>query len=374
MENNRQDYQLTFLDDKGLISRLSDELKGVASDYQLTWPEFKRDPKAFISRGAKGYAAAGRKFITNRNNAAALTASFAILILAVVAFIAADYVEDRRAENLARQDQEQLVLESMVTDIPKEEKPVEKGNAGMAKGSGGGSKPKMEKPQGGGGGGRMEQKPASFGKLPPAVLQPQIIPPSPHPPKIKNPSLPVVATIDADPKLFPTDTRPIPYGDPKSKSTEISSGPGTGGGIGTGEGGGVGSGSGGGVGPGRGGNTGGGDRREGGGGAGGGGGGGGDTNRTMTAKEVTRKAVIISKPEPGFTETARKNNITGTVRLRMVLSANGQVSNISVVKGLPDGLTEKAIAAARQIRFQPATKDGRPVSQYVTVEYNFNIY
>ncbi len=66
--------------------------------------------------------------------------------------------------------------------------------------------------------------------------------------------------------------------------------------------------------------------------------------------------------------------MTGTVRLRMLLSANGSVSNISVVKGLPDGLTERAIAAAHQIRFQPAQKDGRTVNQWVVIEYNFNIY
>jgi outer membrane biosynthesis protein TonB len=44
------------------------------------------------------------------------------------------------------------------------------------------------------------------------------------------------------------------------------------------------------------------------------------------------------------------------------------------VSRLPDGLTEKAIEAARRISFTPAEKDGRKVSQYVTIEYNFNIY
>ncbi|MBA3323229.1 MAG: energy transducer TonB, partial [Pyrinomonadaceae bacterium] len=39
-----------------------------------------------------------------------------------------------------------------------------------------------------------------------------------------------------------------------------------------------------------------------------------------------------------------------------------------------DGLTEKAIEAARRITFTPAEKDGRPVSQYITLVYNFNIY
>ncbi|MDQ5835726.1 MAG: energy transducer TonB [Acidobacteriota bacterium] len=89
---------------------------------------------------------------------------------------------------------------------------------------------------------------------------------------------------------------------------------------------------------------------------------------------MTRKAVITFKPEPGFTEEARKNNVTGAVRLRAILSAGGGVTGISVVKGLPDGLTEKAIAAARQIRFTPAEKDGHAVSQYIVLEYNFNIY
>jgi hypothetical protein len=41
---------------------------------------------------------------------------------------------------------------------------------------------------------------------------------------------------------------------------------------------------------------------------------------------------------------------------------------------LPDGLTEACINAARKIKFIPAMKDGRFVSQYVTIEYNFNIY
>jgi TonB family protein len=66
--------------------------------------------------------------------------------------------------------------------------------------------------------------------------------------------------------------------------------------------------------------------------------------------------------------------VTGLVRLRAIFSSSGEVTNITVIKGLPSGLTEKAIAAARQIRFQPALKDGHVVSQWVTLEYNFNIY
>ncbi|HLM54591.1 MAG TPA: TonB family protein [Pyrinomonadaceae bacterium] len=92
------------------------------------------------------------------------------------------------------------------------------------------------------------------------------------------------------------------------------------------------------------------------------------------AKEVAKRAVLNQRPEPDYTEEARLNDVEGVVRLRAVLSSSGQVTNISIIKGLPDGLTEKAIAAARLIKFTPAQKNGRPVSQYVVIEYHFTIY
>src|SRR6185437_10966175 len=246
-------------------------------------------------------------------------------------------------QQLLAQNNEDLQVEQML-DIPNEQPTPDPGPAGLNKGSGGGSKPKQERPGGGGGGGREEAKPASFGKTPQVSLDvPQIIPPDPKPPKINNPALPVAATLNADPMLIPPDARVLPYGDPKSKSTDPSSGPGKGNGIGDGTGTGIGPGEGNGFGPG---------------GGGPGGGGGGDYSKIFTGKDVTTKARLISKPEPQYTEDARKNQIVGTVVLKVVFASSGQVTNIRTVSGLPYGLTERAIAAARQIKFQPATKDG----------------
>jgi TonB family protein len=90
--------------------------------------------------------------------------------------------------------------------------------------------------------------------------------------------------------------------------------------------------------------------------------------------DVTQRALITFKPEPSFTDEARNHNTHGVVRLRAVLGADGHVRNVLAVKRLPDGLTESAIEAARRIKFTPATINGRPVSQFVTLEYNFNIY
>jgi hypothetical protein len=60
--------------------------------------------------------------------------------------------------------------------------------------------------------------------------------------------------------------------------------------------------------------------------------------------------------------------------VRAVFSFDGRVKNIMALNRLDSGLTESAIRAARQIKFRPASIDGRPVSQFVVIEYNFNIY
>jgi TonB family protein len=438
----RDEYHLTIMDDSGLLARLSHEIKDVSHEYELTWPEFKRDPFGFTKRAFVGYGQKLRSFLgkpnvlvamgaallgmvalvgavmlmdrsqgatsskaglivfaifasgllvalfstwlgrergaavmgaepsDSRSVVVAMVSSFVFLFAILGIVVGIDY-RNKQQQLLAQNDPE-LQVEQML-DIPDEQPTPDPGTAGLNKGSGGGSKPKQERPGGGGGGGREEAKPASFGKTPQASLEvPQIIPPDPKPPQIKNPALPVAATLNADPMLIPPDARVLPYGDPKSKSTDPSSGTGSGNGIGSGTGTGIGSGEGNGFGPGRGGNVGGGDFNAGGGGPGGGGG--GDYSRIFTGKDVTTKARLISKPEPQYTEDARKNQITGTVVLKCVFSSGGQVTNISVRSGLPYGLTEKAIAAARQIKFVPATKDGHQVSMWMQLEYNFNLY
>jgi TonB family protein len=133
----------------------------------------------------------------------------------------------------------------------------------------------------------------------------------------------------------------------------------------------IGVGLGGGIGPGSG-NIGGGDRKIGGSetpaGAN------GTDNRIFSGRDVTAKARVLSKPEPQYTESARKYAVQGTVILRGVFSSSGEVKNLKVMTKLPHGLTESALRAARKIKFTPAMKDGREVSMYIQLEYNFNLY
>lgn len=99
-----------------------------------------------------------------------------------------------------------------------------------------------------------------------------------------------------------------------------------------------------------------------------------DPNQIYNGRQVTQKARILSRAEPQYTESARKYQVQGTIVIRAVLSKDGEVTNIKAVKALPHGLTQKAIAVTRQIKFTPAIKDGRQVSQYIQIEYNFNLY
>lgn len=86
------------------------------------------------------------------------------------------------------------------------------------------------------------------------------------------------------------------------------------------------------------------------------------------------KLNVLKKPEPGYTEEARSHGTHGTVVLKAMLASDGTVKEIKVIRGLRRGLTERAVEAARRIEFQPATVGARPVSQYVQIEYNFNVY
>jgi periplasmic protein TonB len=168
-------------------------------------------------------------------------------------------------------------------------------------------------------------------------------------------------TVVKSPRLVPPDSQAQQNSSAQSTPTQTLPGPGTGNGVGTGTGDGTGPGSGGGTGinpPNR-------ARRN-----------PADTDysRVFNGKEVDQKARILEKPEPVYTQAARQNQINGAVALSVVLTASGQVTDIKVVAGLPDGLNESAIAAARLLKFTPATLDGRPVSMHIQLVYYFNLY
>jgi len=95
--------------------------------------------------------------------------------------------------------------------------------------------------------------------------------------------------------------------------------------------------------------------------------------RTVPATPIT-PLVIAAKPRARYTDMARQTTVQGTVILRTTFLPNGSVGAVSVVKSLPYGLTEEAIAAARKLVFLPAQINGANVAVTKQVEYSFSIY
>lgn len=371
---NASEFRVTMIDNTTLLERLAREISFLAHQLRQVWPVVQNDPvgvgRSVIAEGRLQL----RRVLTSSNALATISAAMLVVISAALILLLSDRVSK---ENEPQHDDEELAQITML-NLPDSKAAPEgqgvgaasQGRVGFAEGKGEGSAPAPKRSTGGGGGGLQNPLPPQTGKPP----QPSEIPATiPTLPPVQKQTLPV-AGIDLDPALWQNLPMPI-YGDPRSKSTTASNGTGDGGGMGTTNGTGIGEGSGPGFGPGEDGNIGDGRKRLGCCGPGGGQGNNPeDPDRVYAAPQVSERARVIAKPEPQYTEDARRNQITGSVVLRVIFSRTGEVTNIRAIQALPFGLTERAIVAARLIRFRPATKDGRPVNVYMQLEYNFNLY
>lgn len=82
----------------------------------------------------------------------------------------------------------------------------------------------------------------------------------------------------------------------------------------------------------------------------------------------------VYKPDPPYSEEARKARYKGVLLLIVVIGADGQVQDVRVVKPLGHGLDESAIKTVRTWQFKPALRDGIPVPVRVLVEVAFKLW
>jgi TonB family protein len=199
----------------------------------------------------------------------------------------------------------------------------------------------------GGGGGANDHTltPVNKGKLPKFKMT-QFTPPQVHPVN-PNPKLAMDPSLLGPPDLrVPSPNLPN-FGDPLASGVSNS--------LGHGNGTGIGSGTGGGVGPGEGGGTGGGLFRAGVNGVG--------------------MPTCFYAPDPQYSDEARKAKYQGIVVLQGVITLDGRVTNISVLKSPGLGLDEKAVEAVRQWRCKPAMgPNGKPVPTLVPIEVTFRLF
>lgn len=281
---------------------------------------------------------------------------FLVTVLTVGGVIASLYSSDAFVGSL---NEDMVLLAPGMIDAPAEE-PVEPEPP---------KAPSKDNAGGGGGGGKNEQTETSKGQLAPQMEKP-LIAPSVTMDKVTKPSIPIQMATQGKANIPQTDEK---YGNPNSLSTIPSDGTGSGGGqgsgVGRGQGSGRGTGAGSGIGSGLGNGIG-----DGIGDGSGSGTGGPPPLKTPAPVGPTEKIKILAKPRANYTDAARQNQVQGTVTLRVTFLANGSIGGVSAVNGLPNGLTEQAIAAARGIKFEPAKKGGVPYTVTMQVQYNFTLY
>lgn len=108
-------------------------------------------------------------------------------------------------------------------------------------------------------------------------------------------------------------------------------------------------------------------------GSGNGSGSGSGSSKPLRTGKLTGLKILSTSP-PGYTKEARAKNVYGRVILRVAFLASGKIGAIETIIGLPYGLTEKAIKAAKKTKFEPATQNGVPYSVTKAITFNFSIY
>ncbi len=81
----------------------------------------------------------------------------------------------------------------------------------------------------------------------------------------------------------------------------------------------------------------------------------------------------IEKMSPIYPEAARKDKVTGSVRLRLHIDTAGRVSAADVLESVRADIDEAALSATRQWRFEPAIENGEPVAVFYDVTVNFRL-
>lgn len=101
----------------------------------------------------------------------------------------------------------------------------------------------------------------------------------------------------------------------------------------------------------------------------------GYTYERDTAIEVgpTVPVKIHVTPSPVYSPKGLEYQITGKVRLSVLLSSDGAVRDVKVIRSLGYGLDEAAIEAATRIKFTPASRNGTPISVRTVIEVTFEL-
>jgi TonB family protein len=96
-----------------------------------------------------------------------------------------------------------------------------------------------------------------------------------------------------------------------------------------------------------------------------------DNDRAMHVGGSVKPPTLIHAYNPVFTDLANAQKFSGNVKLYLWFDSDGKVSHVSIARPAGLGLDEAAIAAVQQYEFQPATKNGAPVTVDLYLDVSF---
>jgi protein TonB len=99
-----------------------------------------------------------------------------------------------------------------------------------------------------------------------------------------------------------------------------------------------------------------------------------DAPISVNGSVVKPQLIPETKVQPRYTEIARKAHLQGMVVLEAIIDERGNVVNVRLLRGLPMGLSEEAMAAVSQWKFKPATLAGRPVKVFFSLRVDFMVH
>lgn len=82
---------------------------------------------------------------------------------------------------------------------------------------------------------------------------------------------------------------------------------------------------------------------------------------------------VVHRVQPLYTEPARRAGVEGVVILELVIDIDGAVESVKVLRGLALGLTNSAVRAAEQWRFEPCVFNDRPTPVRFVLTVSFKI-
>ncbi|HEX4155554.1 MAG TPA: energy transducer TonB [Acidobacteriaceae bacterium] len=82
---------------------------------------------------------------------------------------------------------------------------------------------------------------------------------------------------------------------------------------------------------------------------------------------------LIKSVDPDYPEEARLQHIGGTVLLHAIITTQGAIGSVIVFASTSPLLSQAALAAVRQWRYQPYLLNGQPTSVDTTIQVNFNL-